>query len=124
MLFFLLRPGRLHVSNIDGKDLLSQNFKHLEAFGGRGFSVWDASDLTKPVYDSNGTLEEYMEAFDKSVFNTDCVGSSYATYQSPETLRDSVSDNMVKHMCNIMQTLFVIFETYFLIAAIYKQRTL
>ena len=65
-----------------------------------------------------------MEAFDKSVFNTDCVGSSYATYQSPETLRDSVSDNMVKHMCNIMQTLFVIFETYFLIAAIYKQRTL
>ena len=36
-----------------------------------------------------------MEAFDKTVFNTDCVGSSAATYQSPETLRDSVSDNMV-----------------------------
>ena len=87
--------GRLHVSNIDGKNYFTQKFEHLEAFGGRGFSVWDASDLTTPVFDSAGTLEEYMEQFDKSVFNTDCVGSSYATYQSPETLRDSVSDNMV-----------------------------
>ena len=87
--------GRLHVSKIDGLDLRTSKYTHLEAFGGRGFSVWDPSDLTSPVFDSAGALEEYMEAFDRSVFNSDCVGSSAASYQSPENLRDSVSDNMV-----------------------------
>ena len=83
------------MSKIDGLNLITDKYEHLEAFGGRGFSIWDVSDLGSPVYDSAGTLEQYMEMFDKSVFNTDCVGSSYATYQSPETLRDTSSDNMV-----------------------------
>ena len=34
----------------------------LTTFGGRGFSIWDPSQLGAPVYDSEGSLEEYMEA--------------------------------------------------------------
>lgn len=88
-------PGRLQVSNIDGKNMFNQLFQNLEAFGGRGFSVWDTSNLASPIYDSEGTLEEYMESFDKYVFNTDY--DAKLTYQSPEQLRDRVSYQQVKH---------------------------
>ncbi|XP_045216228.2 mesenchyme-specific cell surface glycoprotein-like isoform X2 [Mercenaria mercenaria] len=81
--------GRLQVSTVDGKNMFSQKFQHLEAFGGRGFSIWDASYLNAPIYDSDGALEEYMEAYDKSVFNTDYISNLY--YQSPEQHRDAVS---------------------------------
>lgn len=78
---------------MDGKDPFSQQYTHLEAFGGRGFSVWDSGNFDSPVYDSEGTLEEYMEAYDKTVFNTDYV--SNLNYQSPEQLRDAVSYKQV-----------------------------
>ncbi|XP_060608409.1 mesenchyme-specific cell surface glycoprotein-like, partial [Ruditapes philippinarum] len=81
--------GRLQVSTVDGKDPFNGQYMHLEAFGGRGFSIWDSSNLASPVYDSDGTLEEYMEAFDKKVFNTDYISNLY--YQSPEQHRDAVS---------------------------------
>ena len=95
------------MSSIDGKVLLTNKYTHLETFGGRGFSVWDASDLKSPFFDSAGSIEQYMETFDKSVFNTDCLGSSAATYQSPEILRDTQSDNMV-----IAYTLFIRIRCY------------
>lgn len=99
LLFCVLLPhvsvsGRLQVSNMDGKNMFNQMFEHLEAFGGRGFSVWDSSNLASPIYDSEGTLEEYMESFDKYVFNTDY--DSKLAYQSPEQLRDRVSYQQVK----------------------------
>ncbi|XP_053405984.1 mesenchyme-specific cell surface glycoprotein-like isoform X2 [Mercenaria mercenaria] len=81
--------GRLQVSKVDGKNVFNQQFQHLEAFGGRGFSIWDASNINAPIYDSDGALEEYMEAYDKSVFNTDYI--SNLNYESPEQHRDAVS---------------------------------
>jgi hypothetical protein len=89
----LLISGRLQVSTVDGKDPFNGQYMHLEAFGGRGFSIWDSSNLASPVYDSDGTLEEYMEAFDKKVFNTDYISNLY--YQSPEQHRDAVSYKQV-----------------------------
>ena len=106
-IFCFVSIGRLHVSSIDGKVLLTNKYTHLETFGGRGFSVWDASDLKSPFFDSAGSIEQYMETFDKSVFNTDCLGSSAAAYQSPEILRDTQSDNMV-----IACTLFIRIRCY------------
>ena len=87
--------GRLYVSNIDGKNMFSQKFDHLEMFGGRGFSVWDASNFAQPVFDSEDTLELYMEEYNKEVFNTDYVKNT-ATYQSPEMTRDTVSYQRVE----------------------------
>lgn len=84
--------GRLQVSSIDGKDFRGA-YSELVGFGGRGFSVWDTSNFAAPVFDSDGTLEQYMEDNYKEVFNTDYVANT-AAYQSPEILRDYVSDNM------------------------------
>ncbi|KAL4227428.1 hypothetical protein ACF0H5_012871 [Mactra antiquata] len=83
--------GRLEVSTIDGRGPISQKLDHLEAFGGRGFSVWNSGgDFSSPIFDSDGTLEEYMEAVHKNVFNTDYVPSP--NYFSPEQSRDAVSN--------------------------------
>lgn len=87
--------GRLQVSSIDGKSPFGERkYVHFEAFGGRGYSIWDSSNPSSPQFDSDGTLEQYMEAFDKKVFNTDYVSNMY--YESPEQLRDYSSYKQVE----------------------------
>lgn len=86
--------GRLRVSNIDGRSQFSQQFDHLETFGGRGFSIWDTTNFDAPVFDSEDTLELYSEDYKKEVFNTDYVYNT-ASYQSPEITRDTASPRRV-----------------------------
>jgi len=92
---YICITGRLRVSNIDGRNQFNQQFEHLDAFGGRGFSVWDASNFANPIFDTEDTLELYAEDFKKEVFNTDYLANT-ASYQSPEITRDSSSYKLVR----------------------------
>ncbi|XP_033749729.1 mesenchyme-specific cell surface glycoprotein-like isoform X2 [Pecten maximus] len=82
--------GYLTVSNIDSLNLFSDKLGQVTHFGGRGFSIWDTSDMSL-VWDSKDEIEKHMEVLMYNVFNTDVV-SSTITYTSPENLRDSTSD--------------------------------
>ncbi|KAH3841725.1 mesenchyme-specific cell surface glycoprotein-like [Dreissena polymorpha] len=92
--------GRLFISTVDGKNAFTGLYSHLEMFGGRGFSIWDTSNMQAPVFDTEGTLEEYMESFYKPVFNTDYVKAT-ATYTSPEMNRDFASEYQGAHVSSI-----------------------
>ncbi|ESP05519.1 hypothetical protein LOTGIDRAFT_152377 [Lottia gigantea] len=83
------RLGRLRVSRIDGTTLYG--LQKIYTYGGRGFSIWEAGSYGSPVYDSGDEIEKKNAASLKTIFNTDCAAW---TNQSPETLRDSTSDNM------------------------------
>jgi len=67
--------GRLVMSQIDGKDDNDQ-FQHLYTYGGRSFSVWDASDSMRQVYDSGSDIEESIALYCPHLFNED--GNNYA----------------------------------------------
>ncbi|XP_069138534.1 mesenchyme-specific cell surface glycoprotein-like [Argopecten irradians] len=84
--------GYLTVSNIDSYNLFTQKLEKVTHFGGRGFSVWDTSDMSL-VWDSRDEIEKYMEVLMYNVFNSDIV-SSTIQYTSPENLRDTMSDQM------------------------------
>ena len=68
-------------------------------FGGRGFSIWKTSDMSL-VFDSGDEIEKELANSMKSVFNTDCIRNTI-TYQGPENLRDTQSDNYVSFFLNI-----------------------
>ena len=46
------------------------------------------------VFDSGDEIEKELANSMKSVFNTDCIRNTI-TYQGPENLRDTQSDNYV-----------------------------
>ncbi|XP_050401100.2 mesenchyme-specific cell surface glycoprotein [Patella vulgata] len=83
------RLGRLLVSSIDGATLYG--LQSIHTYGGRGFSIWETSKMSEPVYDSADDIQKINSQAFKTIFNTDCAAW---TNQSPETLRDTTSDNM------------------------------
>ncbi|KAK6167348.1 hypothetical protein SNE40_021399 [Patella caerulea] len=82
--------GRLHVSQIDGISQFTGRIDNINIFGGRGFSIYDASN-NKQLFDSGDHLEQVAAAKFYNVFNTDIsdIGEN-----SPESLKDSTSDDM------------------------------
>ncbi|XP_067666156.1 mesenchyme-specific cell surface glycoprotein-like [Haliotis asinina] len=82
--------GRLYVSRIDGLNPFTSKIEDIYTYGGRGFSIWDASTMAM-LYDSGEELERRARDSYYNVFNTDAV---QPTVYSPETLKDSVSDDM------------------------------
>ncbi|WAR00951.1 LOW QUALITY PROTEIN: M130-like protein [Mya arenaria] len=87
--------GRLQVSTIEGNSLFDPRYTHVEMFGGRGFSVWDSTNMAAPTFDSEGTLEEYMDSYYHFLFNTD-YAANRATTGSPANDRDTSSENQVR----------------------------
>ena len=85
--------GRLTLSKIDGLNLFTGKMDAAMHFGGRGFSIWKTSDMSL-VFDSGDEIEKELANSMKSVFNTDCIRNTI-TYQGPENLRDTQSDNYV-----------------------------
>ena len=83
------------VSTVDGKNPYTGMHSHFEMFGGRGFSIWDTSNMQAPVFDTEGPLEEYMESFYREVFNTEHVTET-SNYSSPEMNRDFSSKFQVR----------------------------
>jgi hypothetical protein len=71
-------------------------------FGGRGFSIWKTSDMSL-VYDSGDEIEKELASSMKQVFNTDCIRTTI-TYQGPENLRDTQSDNYVSGFADWLHT--------------------
>ncbi|XP_046560926.1 uncharacterized protein LOC124269972 [Haliotis rubra] len=82
--------GRLYVSRIDGLNPFTSKIEDVYTYGGRGFSIWDASSMAM-LYDSGDELERRARDSYYNVFNTEGV---QPTVYSPETLKDSVSDDM------------------------------
>ncbi|XP_061172912.1 mesenchyme-specific cell surface glycoprotein-like [Saccostrea echinata] len=85
------KAGRLTLSTIDGLNLFTGKMDEVNHFGGRGFSIWKTSDLSL-VFDSGDEIEKELANSIKVVFNTDCIKNTI-TYQGPENLRDTQSDN-------------------------------
>nr|XP_022334558.1 mesenchyme-specific cell surface glycoprotein-like [Crassostrea virginica] len=85
------KAGRLTLSKIDGLNLFTGKMDAAMHFGGRGFSIWKTSDMSL-VFDSGDEIEKELANSMKSVFNTDCIRNTI-TYQGPENLRDTQSDN-------------------------------
>ncbi|XP_046545310.1 mesenchyme-specific cell surface glycoprotein-like [Haliotis rubra] len=85
----LSRPDKLGRLMISKCDLNSSGIPDIHTFGGRGFSIWDTTDLTHgPVYNSGGEVEEVNELLLDNVFNTDITSSVNST---PENMRDASS---------------------------------
>lgn len=88
------------LSTIDGLNLFTGKMDEATHFGGRGFSIWKTSDMSL-VFDSGDEIEKELANSMKTVFNTDCIRNTI-TYQGPENLRDTQSDDYVstalKHM--------------------------
>ena len=82
--------GRLYFSLSDGRKDDTSPYEELYTFGGRGFSIWDAADLSL-VYDSGADFEEYHAKYMPSMFNNH-VGSRAHT---PEEDFDARSDDNV-----------------------------
>ena len=64
----------------------------------------DSTIANGAVFDTEGTLEEYMDTYYHGVFNTDYVANT-ATYTSPEMNRDVSSELQV---CIVIRALFLI----------------
>lgn len=92
-LFFFQNLGRLMLSTIDGLNLFTGKMDEATHFGGRGFSIWKTSDMSL-VFDSGDEIEKELANSMKAVFNTDCIRNTI-TYQGPENLRDTQSDDYV-----------------------------
>ncbi|XP_067664451.1 mesenchyme-specific cell surface glycoprotein-like [Haliotis asinina] len=85
----LTRPDKLGRLLISKCNLNSSGITDIHTFGGRGFSIWDTTDLTHgPVYNSGGEVEEVNELLLDNVFNTDVTSSMKS---SPESMRDASS---------------------------------
>ncbi|XP_046362458.2 mesenchyme-specific cell surface glycoprotein-like [Haliotis rufescens] len=82
--------GRLYVSRIDGLNPFTSKIEDVYTYGGRGFSIWDGSSMAM-LYDSGDELERRARDSYYNVFNSEGVEP---TVYSPETLKDSVSDDM------------------------------
>lgn len=81
------------LSTIDGLNLFTGKMDEATHFGGRGFSIWKTSDMSL-VFDSGDEIEKELANSMKAVFNTDCIRNTI-TYQGPENLRDTQSDDYV-----------------------------
>lgn len=90
---FFQNLGRLTLSTIDGLNLFTGKMDEATHFGGRGFSIWKTSDMSL-VFDSGDEIEKELANSMKVVFNTDCIRNTI-TYQGPENLRDTQSDDYV-----------------------------
>ena len=86
------------MSKIDGLNLFTGKMDAATHFGGRGFSIWKTADMSL-VFDSGDEIEKELANSMKSVFNTDCIRNTI-TYQGPENLRDTQSDNYVSFFLN------------------------
>ncbi|XP_052769191.1 uncharacterized protein LOC128209272 [Mya arenaria] len=81
--------GRLQVSSLEGKLFDGKNAE-LVMFGGRGISIWDSKNFVSPMFDSEGSIEEYTDSFFHDIFNCDYIAST-ATTKSPDTNKDTTS---------------------------------
>ncbi|ESO86082.1 hypothetical protein LOTGIDRAFT_235654 [Lottia gigantea] len=85
------RLGRLHISQIDGISKFTGKIDKVHTFGGRGFSIWDATSYNL-LFDSGDHLERASSVNPYyPVFNTDIVDPDQ---NSAESLKDTVSDDM------------------------------
>ncbi|CAG5115599.1 unnamed protein product [Candidula unifasciata] len=62
--------GRLKMSKLDGKDDKGL-YQALYTFGARSFSIWDAADNFKQLYDSGSDIETYTALKCPHAFNTE-----------------------------------------------------
>ncbi|CAH1230731.1 Hypp331 [Branchiostoma lanceolatum] len=77
--------GVLRLSNYDGKSTSDPTkYESFYAFGGRGFSIWDAKNLTQ-IWDSGDQVERAHALYYPSIFNSE--------YQD-EFLHDHPEDTM------------------------------
>jgi hypothetical protein len=63
--------GRLRVTNALGDRDGDGDLDRLYAFGARSFSIFDANDLTAPVFDSGSAIERRLAEFFPADFNCD-----------------------------------------------------
>jgi uncharacterized protein len=73
--------GRLQVTNATGDTDGDGDFDRIEVYGGRSFSIWDASG--SQVFDSGSQLEQITATNTPTLFNSDGTAASF----------DSRSDN-------------------------------
>ncbi|XP_078589140.1 mesenchyme-specific cell surface glycoprotein-like [Branchiostoma floridae x Branchiostoma japonicum] len=79
-----------HFSAYDGKDRWNhEKFSALHAFGGRGFSVWDAEDLSL-VWDSGDDAERMISNYHPDIFNS---------YYKESALDKDIRKNFDKTSC-------------------------
>ncbi|XP_046339973.1 mesenchyme-specific cell surface glycoprotein-like [Haliotis cracherodii] len=97
--------GRLYVSNLqydtDGWNPIFGYFENIFAYGGRSWSLWDASSATQQ-WDSGSDLEYEVREYNGSVFNGDCTSIN----QSPPQSLDTRSDDKGPEPKAIATTLF------------------
>ncbi|XP_078667821.1 mesenchyme-specific cell surface glycoprotein-like [Branchiostoma floridae x Branchiostoma belcheri] len=80
----------IRFSAFDGKDRWDQTkFSALHAFGGRGFSVWDAEDVSL-VWDSEDDAERMIASFHPDIFNS---------YYNEAALDKDIRKNFDKRSC-------------------------
>lgn len=53
--------GRLNITNTMGKNAAGK-YEKLYSYGARSFSIWDTTDMSKPVYDSGSDFAKLMQA--------------------------------------------------------------
>ncbi|XP_033113618.1 mesenchyme-specific cell surface glycoprotein-like [Anneissia japonica] len=82
--------GQLEISQIDGLDEQGK-IKTVFFYGGRGFSIWRASDMHQ-VYDSGDEVALKHKQYFNSIFNADSTTRS-PTNNRPTDLKDVRSDN-------------------------------
>ncbi|XP_046584206.1 mesenchyme-specific cell surface glycoprotein-like [Haliotis rubra] len=97
--------GRLYVSNLqtetDGWNPIYGYFSTFYAYGGRSWSLWDASSGAQQ-WDSGSDLEYEAQLYNGSVFNGDCTSIN----QSPPQALDTRSDDKGPEPKAIATTLF------------------
>lgn len=88
--------GRLEFSVTDGLSKTEEDkIEELFFFGGRGFSILRADDLTR-VYDSGDEIERLIAEQYPLVFNSETYPDRPAS-ESPPDIADKRSDNRVGH---------------------------
>ncbi|KAK7491389.1 hypothetical protein BaRGS_00017367, partial [Batillaria attramentaria] len=111
--------GRLRVSKLkipnDGWNNLMEAYDYVTAFGGRGFSIYDADDMTR-VYDSGDSMERYFVSgsatpaqdvmFNAKVGSAGTVQSSQKDRASPE-MGPAPSDIIVADWSNSTKVLVI-----------------
>ncbi|XP_066277451.1 mesenchyme-specific cell surface glycoprotein-like isoform X1 [Branchiostoma lanceolatum] len=82
--------GCIHFSTFDGRDRWDNSkFSALHAFGARGFSVWDAEDVSL-VWDSGDDAERMIANYHPDIFNS---------YYKESVLDKEVQNNFDKNSC-------------------------